>query len=66
MEISDDKIFKEDLEYITNANFIDWHKLDNKTVLIHGNPSNGIDAFLSKNTHLVSKLNWTAITNNKF
>lgn len=30
------KIFKEDLEYITSVNFIDWHKLDNKTVFVTG------------------------------
>lgn len=33
---TENKIFKEDLEYITNVNFIDWHKLDNKTVLVTG------------------------------
>lgn len=52
-------------KYVFDGNIFLFN-LDNKTVLIHGNPSNGIDAFLSKNTHLVSKLNWTAITNNKF
>lgn len=33
---TENKIFKEDLEYITNVNFIDWHKLDNKTVFVTG------------------------------
>lgn len=32
----DSKIFKEDLEYITNINFIDWSKLDNKTIFVTG------------------------------
>lgn len=32
----ENKIFKEDLEYITSVNFIDWHKLDNKTVFVTG------------------------------
>lgn len=32
----ENKIFKEDLEYITSINFIDWHKLDNKTVCVTG------------------------------
>lgn len=33
---TENKIFKEDLEYITDVNFIDWHKLDNKTVFVTG------------------------------
>lgn len=33
---TENKIFKEDLEYITSASFIDWKKLDNKTVFITG------------------------------
>lgn len=33
---TENKIFKEDLEYITTVNFIDWHKLDNKTVFVTG------------------------------
>lgn len=33
---TENKIFKEDLEYITGVNFIDWHKLDNKTVFVTG------------------------------
>lgn len=32
----ENEIFKEDLEYITSVNFIDWHKLDNKTVFVTG------------------------------
>ena len=30
------KIFKADLEYITSAGFIEWQKLDNKTVFVTG------------------------------
>lgn len=33
---TENKRFKEDLEYITSVNFIDWHKLDNKTIFITG------------------------------
>lgn len=33
---TENKIFKEDLEYITSAGFIDWQKLDNKTVFVTG------------------------------
>lgn len=33
---TENKIFKEDLEYITSVNFIDWHKLDNKIVFVTG------------------------------
>lgn len=33
---TENEIFKEDLEYITSVNFIDWHKLDNKTVFVTG------------------------------
>lgn len=33
---TENKTFKEDLEYITSVNFIDWHKLDNKTVFVTG------------------------------
>lgn len=33
---TENKIFKEDLEYITSAVFIDWQKLDNKTVFVTG------------------------------
>lgn len=32
----DNKIFKEDMEYIIHANFIDWEKLNNKTIFITG------------------------------
>lgn len=32
----ENKIFKEDLEYITSACFIDWQKFDNKTVFVTG------------------------------
>lgn len=32
----ENKIFKEDLEYITYACFIDWQKFDNKTVFVTG------------------------------
>ena len=30
------KIFKEDMEYIIHANFINWEKLNNKTIFITG------------------------------
>lgn len=30
------QIFKEDLEYINNVDFVDWKKLENKTVLVTG------------------------------
>lgn len=33
---TENKIFKEDLEYITSACFIDWQKFDNKTVFVTG------------------------------
>lgn len=33
---TENKIFKEDLEYITNVKFIDWQKLDSKTVFVTG------------------------------
>lgn len=33
---TENKIFKEDLEYITSAGFIDWQKLYNKTVFVTG------------------------------
>ena len=33
---TENKIFKEDLEYITSACFIDWQKLDNKAVFVTG------------------------------
>ena len=33
---TENKIFKEDLEYITSADFIDWRKLDNKAVFVTG------------------------------
>ena len=33
---TENKIFKEDLEYITSAGFIDWRKLDNKAVFVTG------------------------------
>lgn len=33
---TENEIFKEDLEYITGVNFIDWYKLDNKTVFVTG------------------------------
>lgn len=33
---TENKIFKDDLEYITNAKFIDWQKLDSKTVFVTG------------------------------
>ena len=33
---TENKTFKEDLEYITGVHFIDWHKLDNKTVFVTG------------------------------
>ena len=33
---TENKIFKEDLEYITSAGFIDWQKLDNKAVFVTG------------------------------
>lgn len=33
---TENKVFKEDLEYITSASFIDWKKLDNKTVFVTG------------------------------
>lgn len=33
---TENKIFKEDLEYISSASFIDWRKLDNKTVFVTG------------------------------
>lgn len=32
----ENKIFKEDLDYITNVEFIDWNKLIAKTVFITG------------------------------
>ncbi|WP_302177474.1 NAD-dependent epimerase/dehydratase family protein [Megamonas funiformis] len=32
----DNKIFKEDMEYIIHANFIDWENLNNKTIFITG------------------------------
>lgn len=32
----DNKIFKEDMEYIIHANFINWEKLNNKTIFITG------------------------------
>jgi nucleoside-diphosphate-sugar epimerase len=32
----ENKVFKEDLDYIINVDFIDWSKLDNKTVFITG------------------------------
>ena len=32
----ENKIFAEDLQYIINAQFIEWEKLDNKTVLVTG------------------------------
>ena len=28
----ENKVFKEDLEYINNVDFVDWKKLENKTV----------------------------------
>lgn len=33
---TENKIFKEDLEYITSVGFIDWRKLNNKTVFVTG------------------------------
>ena len=33
---AENKIFKEDLDYITSAGFIDWQKLDNKAVFVTG------------------------------
>lgn len=33
---TENEIFKEDLEYITSAGFIDWRKLDNKAVFVTG------------------------------
>lgn len=33
---TENKIFKEDLKYITSACFIDWQKFDNKTVFVTG------------------------------
>lgn len=33
---TENKIFKEDLEYITSACFIDWQKFDNKTMFVTG------------------------------
>ena len=33
---TENKIFKEDLEYITSACFIDWQKFYNKTVFVTG------------------------------
>ena len=32
----ENKIFHEDLEYITNQEFIQWRRLQNKTVFITG------------------------------
>lgn len=32
----DNKIFKEDMEYIIHANFVNWEKLNNKTIFITG------------------------------
>lgn len=32
----DNKIFKEDMEYIIHVNFINWEKLNNKTIFITG------------------------------
>lgn len=32
----DNKIFKEDMDYIIHANFINWEKLNNKTIFITG------------------------------
>lgn len=33
---TENKIFKEDLEYITSAGFIDWERLNSKTVFVTG------------------------------
>ena len=30
----ENKVFKEDMDYIINVDFIDWSKLNNKTIFI--------------------------------
>ena len=52
------KIFKEDLEYITDVNFIDWHKLDNKTVFVTG--ATGLIGYTFVSALLYRNLNYNS------
>lgn len=65
---TENKIFKEDLEYITSAGFIDWRKLDNKTVFVTGATGligyNLVSALLYRNLKYKSNIKIIALVRN--
>lgn len=62
------KVFKEDMEYIIHANFIKWEKLNNKTIFITGGTGligyYLINAFIYKNIKEKSNIKILALVRN--
>lgn len=62
------KIFKEDLEYIANVKFIDWHRLNSKTVFVTGATGligyNFVSALLYRNSICNSNIKIIALVRN--
>lgn len=65
---TENQIFKEDLEYINNVNFVDWKKLENKTVLVTGGTGligyYFINALLFRNLTMQSNITVVALVRN--
>ena len=62
------KVFKEDMEYIIHANFIKWENLNNKTIFITGGTGligyYLINAFIYKNVKENSNIKILALVRN--